>query len=287
MNSLQIGFIGQGFIGRNLADNFAERGYAVVRYALEPEYVANKAEIAHCDIVFIAVPTPTTPEGFDFSSLKLVLPLVGEGKTAVIKSTILPGTTKLLQEQFPHIVILHSPEFLTEKNAKFETDSPLRNIVGMPVDDEVHQVAAAQVMSILPTSPYARIVNAVESELIKYAGNNFLALKVVYMNIIYQAAEAVGANYEVVAEAMKGDPRIGASHMNVIDQSGHPGSIPGRGAGGHCFPKDWAAFTDWYKDMCVDDAVGQAVLDAVEVKNVSLLRSSQKDIDLLNGIYGA
>lgn len=107
------------------------------------------------------------------------------------------------------------------------------------------------------------------------------------MNIVYDAAEAVGANYSLIAEAMKADPRIGTSHMNVIDQSGHPGSVPGRGAGGHCFPKDWAAFTDWYRATCADDAAGQAVLDAVETKNIDLLRSSQKDLDLLAGIYGA
>jgi UDPglucose 6-dehydrogenase len=140
---------------------------------------------------------------------------------------------------------------------------------------------------VLPNSPFTLITGAAEAELIKYAGNNFLALKVIFMNIVYDAAEAVGANYSLIAEAMKADPRIGTSHMNVVDQSGHPGSVPGRGAGGHCFPKDWAAFTDWYKVTCTDDAVGQAVLDAVEAKNIDLLRSSQKDLDLLAGIYGA
>ncbi len=287
MKELQIGFIGQGFIGKHLADDFAERGFSTVRYALEPEFAENKDAIKDCDIVFIAVPTPTTPTGFDSRILEAVLPLVGAGKTAVIKSTMLPGTTLRLQNQFPDIVVLHSPEFLREKSAREDTKEPLRNIVGMPIADERHQAAAEQVMAVLPNSPFTLITGAAEAELIKYAGNNFLALKVIFMNIVYDAAEAVGANYSLIAEAMKADPRIGTSHMNVVDQSGHPGSVPGRGAGGHCFPKDWAAFTDWYKATCHDDATGQAVLDAVEAKNIDLLRSSQKDLDLLAGIYGA
>lgn len=287
MKELQIGFIGQGFIGKHLADDFAERGFTIVRYALEPEFADNKDAIKDCDIVFIAVPTPTTPTGFDSRILEAVLPLVGAGKTAVIKSTMLPGTTLRLQKQFPDIVVLHSPEFLREKSAREDTKEPLRNIVGMPIADEAHQTAAEQVMAVLPNSPFTLITGVAEAELIKYAGNNFLALKVIFMNIVYDAAEAVGANYSLIAEAMKADPRIGTSHMNVIDQSGHPGSVPGRGAGGHCFPKDWAAFTDWYRATCADDAAGQAVLDAVETKNIDLLRSSQKDLDLLAGIYGA
>ncbi len=286
MKELQIGFIGQGFIGKHLADDFADRGFQIVRYALEPEFEANKDAIALCDIVFIAVPTPTTPTGFDSRILEAVLPLVGTGKTAVIKSTMLPGTTLRLQNQFPDIVVLHSPEFLREKSAHEDTKEPLRNIVGMPVADERHQTAAKQVMEVLPKSPYTLITGAAEAELIKYSGNNFLALKVIFMNMVYDAAAAVGADYAVIAEAMKADPRIGSSHMNVVDQSGHPGSVPGRGAGGHCFPKDWAAFTDWYQEMCGQDAAGQAVLDAVEAKNIALLRDSQKDLDLLRGIYG-
>ena len=57
----KIGFIGQGFIGKNYADDFERRGFEVIRYALEEPYRANKEKIRECDIVFIAVPTPTTP----------------------------------------------------------------------------------------------------------------------------------------------------------------------------------------------------------------------------------
>ena len=58
-----IGFIGQGWIGKNYANDFEARGYATVRYALEEPYKANEDKIKDCDIVFIAVPTPSTPTG--------------------------------------------------------------------------------------------------------------------------------------------------------------------------------------------------------------------------------
>ena len=283
----RIGFIGQGFIGKHMADDFAERGFDIVRYALEAPYATNKDRIADCDVVFIAVPTPTTPAGFDASALTAVLPLVGVGKVAVIKSTILPGTTAWLQAQFSDRAVLHSPEFLREKQAALDTREPLRNLIGVPAGaGAAGQQAAQRVLTLLPKAQYARIVSAEEAELIKYGGNGFLALKVVYANLLYDIATAVGADYEVVAEAMGHDPRIGPSHLRVIDSSGHPGAATGRGAGGHCFPKDWAALCELYERACVDDAAGVALLRAVEAKNRSLLTESGKDLDLLAGIYG-
>ncbi len=283
---MTIGFIGQGFIGKHLADDFVERGYTVVRYALEEPYKQNREVIAQCDVVFIAVPTPTTPRGFDASVLEAVLPLVGEGKIAVIKSTILPGTTRRLATRFADRIILHSPEFLREKTAAEDTRSPERTIIGVPFNTDVYQAAAKQVAGILPASPYERIVSSAEAELVKYGGNCFLAMKVIYMNLLYDLAQNLDASYEVVADAMAADGRIGRSHMKVIDNSGHEGAIPGRGAGGHCFPKDLAALRAFYSDECPDDVAGALVLRALEEKNVALLRGTGKDLDLLEGIYG-
>ena len=105
MQKQKIGFIGQGWIGKNYANDFEQRGLNVVRYALEEEYKGNIEKIKECDIVFIAVPTPTTQKGFDYSIVEKSLELVGEGKTAIIKSTILPGTTDTLQKKFPKIFV--------------------------------------------------------------------------------------------------------------------------------------------------------------------------------------
>lgn len=280
-----IGFIGHGFIGKHLADNFEQRGYDVVRYALEEPYLQNRAALADCDIVFVAVPTPTTPEGFDDSILRDVLSIPAAGSTVVIRSTVLPGTTKQLQADFPQLTLLHVPEFLREKQVREDTNQPQRTIVGLPVEDETHRRAAEHVRALLPPAPYTCLCDATEAELIKYGGNCFLALKVVFMNLLYDAAATAGADYEVVANALAADPRIGASHMQVLDESGHPGAQVGRGAGGHCFPKDLAAFAAWYAER-VPDATGAQLLQTVEAKNCSLLRATEKDVDLLQAIYG-
>src|SRR6266568_1084047 len=81
----RIGFIGQGYIGKNYADDFEMRGYETIRYALEEPYRANKERIKECDYVFIAVPTPTTPDGFSAHIVKDAISLVGKGKTAIVK----------------------------------------------------------------------------------------------------------------------------------------------------------------------------------------------------------
>lgn len=87
----KIGFIGQGWIGKNYSDDLEERGFDVTRYSLDPPFNTNRDAIKNCDIVFVAVPTPTTIDGFDDSIVESCLHLVGTGKIVVIKSTLLPG----------------------------------------------------------------------------------------------------------------------------------------------------------------------------------------------------
>lgn len=283
---MTIGFIGQGFIGKNYADDFERRGYSVVRYALEPQYAPNKDNIKNCDIVFIAVPTPTTSKGFDASALYAVLPLVGSGKIAVIKSTTLPGTVKELQAAHPDIFVLHSPEFLQEKSAAYDAEHPQRNIVGVPVKNAEYDERAREVLSVLPQAPYELVADSTETELIKYAGNFFLYVKVLYGNLMYDVARSLGVDYDVVRAAVSADPRIGPSHLRVIDNSGHEGAVAGRGAGGHCFIKDTAALRMLYEKVAPQDTTSIALFRALEAKNSELLKHSGKDIDLLEAVYG-
>ena len=284
--ALQIGFIGQGWLGKNYADDFERRGFSVVRYSKEPEYEGNAEKIKECDIVFVAVPTPTTPNGFDGSILPKVLPLVGEGKTAVIRSTLAPGTTKELQKQFPNIFVFHAPEFLAEKTAADDAAHPKRNVIGVPARTPAYEEKAKLVLSVLPHAPYELVTGSTEAEIIKYAGNSFLMWKVLFANIIYDLAHELDADYDAVRDALGADPRIGPSHLKVVDESGHPGSVAGRGAGGHCFIKDFAVLADAYAEL-VGDAEGVALMRAFEEKNKKLLRDSGKDIDLLDGVYGS
>lgn len=275
---MTIGCIGQGWIGKNYANDFEARGYDVVRYALEEPYIQNKERIAACDIVFIAVPTPTTPEGFDYSLIRGVLPLVGHGKTAIIKSTILPGTTEALQKLFPHLFILHSPEFLVEATAAYDAAHPNRNIIGIPETNALYREKAEAVLSILPDAPYAKIMAARDAEFVKYAGNCFLFTKVMFMNLLYDVVNTTGSDWANVREALIHDPRIGSSHTEPLHKTG-------RGAGGHCFIKDFEAFREMYRTN-VSDSYGNTLLAALKDKNIELLVNSKKDLDLLEGVYG-
>lgn len=292
----KIGFIGQGWIGKNYADDFERRGYEVTRYALEEPYAGNKGKIRECDIVFIAVPTPSTPEGFDDSIVREALSLVAPGAVAVIKSTLLPGTTDKLQMDFPDLFVTHSPEFLTEATAAHDAANPKRNIIGYCIESEEHKKMAKEVLSVLPKANYELICRAKEAELVKYGGNNWFYFKVVFVNLLYDLTKALGVDYDVIREAMSEDPRVGKSHLIPVHKSGTIGSDNfdlfvkeeengGRGAGGHCFIKDFSAFKEIYEKH-IGDEKGMSLLKAMEDKNIELLVKSGKDLDLLAGVYG-
>src|SRR3989338_8277931 len=155
-----IGFIGQGFIGKNYADDFEQRGYKTIRYSLEEPYIKNKDKIKDCEFVFIAVPTPTVPadasgEGgrlasrFDASIVRAAVALVGVGKTAVVKSTIVPGTTRKIQEEFPDRIVFYSPEFLSEATAAHDAAHPFSNIVGLTDTSPKQKQTAEKLHAVL------------------------------------------------------------------------------------------------------------------------------------------
>jgi UDPglucose 6-dehydrogenase len=273
-----IGFVGQGYVGGSYANNFEKRGYSVVRYSLESKYVHNKEAISACDIVFVCVPTPTTPKGFDASIVEAGLKLVGKGKIAVIKSTLLPGTTTRLQKKFKNIIVLCSPEFLSVATAQEDADAPFSNIIGVPVADKKHRAAAEAVHQILPNAPFVHICTSEEAEIIKYAHNMSGYTQVLTFNVLYDLARHVGADWQPIYEAIMADPMIPNRYSNPVHKSG-------RGAGGGCFIKDFAAFAKLYRQS-VGKKEGIEFLRAAEKKNIMLLVGTGKDIDLLEGVYG-
>lgn len=284
---IKVGFIGQGWIGKNYADDFEKRGYSVVRYSLEEPFIKNKKKIGECNIVFIAVPTPTTNNGFSSEFVTDALKNLSEGTTAVIKSTLLPGTTNELQAQFPKLFVFHSPEFLREASASYDAANPDRNIIGVPKESSEYILKAKEVLSVLPKAPYEKIMPALEAEMVKYIGNCFLYSKVVMMNVFHDMVTAVDGEWEIVRDAITQDPRIGKSHTEPVHYSGHDQSGEGikRGAGGHCFIKDFEAFRRLYADNISKDKAYAMLTKMVEYNN-DLLISTEKDIDLLTGVYG-
>jgi UDP-glucose 6-dehydrogenase len=111
-------------------------------------------------------------------------------------------------------------------------------------------------------------------------------MKVVFMNMLHDLAEVHGARWDVIADNMKADPRIGTSHMQPVHQYAHMDQKQGRGAGGHCFIKDFAGLRHHIEQVHPDDKETIALLRAFEAKNNRLLQDSEKDLDLLRGVYG-
>src|SRR3989338_366332 len=272
------GFVGQGYVGGSYANNFEKRGYSVVRYSLEEPYRVNKDKIQDCDVVFVCVPTPTTAQGFDSSIVEEGLALVGRGKIAVVKSTLQPGTTRRLQKTFSHLIVLCSPEFLSVATAQLDADSPFSNIVGMPVNNEKHSKAAKLVHSILPTAPFSNTCSSEEAEIVKYAHNFSGYTQVIAFNIMYDLAKHFGADWEEIEKSIHADPLIPNRYAHPVHKSG-------RGAGGACFIKDIASLGRLYAST-VKHKEGMRFLDALQEKNIALLKVSKKDLDLLRGVYG-
>lgn len=277
-NTSAVGFIGQGWIGGAYANNFEERGFEVVRYGLEEEFKSNKDKIKECDYVFIAVPTPTKDGEFDDSIVKDVVGLVKKGGVAIIKSTTVPGTTESIQDDNPDIFVMHSPEFLSKTSAQHDADNPPQNIIGIARDEEAHRQKAKEVLDMLPSADQGMVCTSREAELFKYIHNIFGYIKVVTFNLMRDAADSIGADWEKLEKAIEADPMIANEHIYPVHKTG-------RGAGGHCFIKDFPAFEKWFNSSVKDDDY-KRILEAIETKNLDLLKQSEKDQDICQEVYG-
>lgn len=250
--------MGVGLVGGALARWFDDAGFEPRRYD-PPKGLGGAADLEAAQVVFICLPTPYDERrgGFDLSFVERGVALVPGKKTVVIKSTVLPGTTARLQRSFPQHVFLFNPEFLRQATADADLRAPDRQIIGAAPE---HRQAAEAVLAILPGSPRSRIVGTIEAETIKYFGNCFLAMKVVFANQMYDLCRAIGADYDAVKDCAAADPRIGASHLQVL-ADGY------RGYSGSCFPKDMRSFIQ------LGDAVGaeQELLKACERLNNAII----------------
>ena len=201
--------------------------------------------IAESDIVFIAVGTPTTTTGdADLSSVLDVAGKIGknlEGYTVVAtKSTVPTGTNKkvqrILEEKKPkgsEVDYASVPEFLREGSAVSDTISPDRIVIGT----ESARAKALLVKLHEPIKAPVILTNFETAELIKYAANSFLALKISYANAIAKLSEMLSADALKVLEGIGMDKRIGNLFLS-----------PGPGYGGSCFPKDVRALISLGKD---------------------------------------
>lgn len=202
------------------------------------------------NIVFVAVGTPQGPEGnADLVFVNQVVDALGtcleEGAIVVLKSTVPVGTNRAIDGRFRQLTsraihVVSNPEFLREGSALEDFKTPDRIIIGS------NNPEAARIMRHFYEGfgwekiPLL-IVNWETAELIKYASNSFLALKVGYINEITNLCDVSGANIQEVACGMGLDHRIGSDFLR-----------PGPGYGGSCFPKDTEALVSLARSEGVD-----------------------------------
>jgi UDP-glucose 6-dehydrogenase len=207
------------------------------------------------------------------------LKLIGKGKIAVIKSTIIPGTTAKLQKKFPGITLMYSPEFLSEATAAHDAANPFSNVIGLPVEDAKHRAAAEEVLAVLPEAPFKLVCSSTEAEFIKYSHNISGYTQIITFNILYDLVQHHGANWDIVQSALMNDPYIPNRYSKPVHKTG-------RGAGGGCFIKDFAALRMHFEERLPKHQESIAALRAFEAKNIHLLTGSGKDLPLLKGVYG-
>jgi UDP-glucose 6-dehydrogenase len=191
---------------------------------------------------------------------------------------VLPGTTESIQKENPDLFVLFSPEFLLEVTAKEDAANPIMNVIGIPEDTKEYREKAEEVLNVLPKSPHTQVCGAKEAEIIKYTHNCRAYGKIIFSNLFYDLSNALGCNWEDIEKAMDADPMF----SNWYNKPVHKG---GRGAGGHCFVKDFAAFRAFYEKNTNDD-IGVDLLKEFEEKNKELLIASKKNPELLKEVYG-
>ena len=244
MKKFKVGIIGNGFVGE--AQAFAFSPISEIRiYDIDKNKSTHTIEDTHqCDIVFVCVPTPMYENGSqDQSYIENVFEKAEKKPIYVLKSTLLPGTTKKLSDKFPHLKIIFSPEFLTERTAKLDMLTQSRIIIGgnKSLTTEVKELYNQRFMNrhIIET-------DSTTAEFIKYMNNTFLATKVSIINEFKILSNKVGVNWNDAIHGFAADGRIGDSHLHV------PGPDGKLGYGGTCFPKDVNAFLIYARQNGVD-----------------------------------
>lgn len=225
---------GSGFVGRatmkslNLKYNFSLNSSNITL-----EEAAKKQFIIFC------TPSPTNPKG-EQEGVDIIdgyiqqIKEYGGRNVFIVRSTVLPGTCKHLAEKH-NVMVAHNPELLSEDTWEEDAIHPKAIIIG--ADDVPTRIAVTNLWKKFTQSHFI-ITDTVTSETIKYAYNLFFLTKVIWANQFYDICQINGADYNTIKEAIYAHPWGTHHHLKPI----HKG---GRGGGGHCFPKDVAAFAKY------------------------------------------
>lgn len=290
---MKIGVVGMGYVGLVTAAVLACKGNTVTGVDIDTEKIRmlqtgevpifepdlddrireagsnlqfsnDFSALSGCEAVFLCVPTPNTGNRID---LNYVLSAAEDVKkhssssTLVIKSTVLPGTASKVTE-LTGMNVVSNPEFTREGSAVRETEKPDRIVLGGKSVETIKRIWE------FTGSPMVVTTNE-SAELVKYASNAFLAVKISFINQVADLCETIpGADVNVVAEGMGLDRRIGTEFLKA-----------GLGYGGSCFPKDTVALSGFAEDRGIKMSI---VNSAVEYNGRRIADLSRK-INALSG----
>lgn len=273
-----IGVVGNGFVGASIVSGFSLT-HNIKIYDVDPRRSVNTLEevIQGSEFIFVSVPTPmklSDSGKIDLSIINSVFEKINklqfnkDEKIFILKSTIVPGSTRSISEKFPDLNLVFNPEFLTERSAKLDFINSARIILG----GDIETTSKVEDM-YRDRFPHKKIfkLSWEEAEFIKYMCNCFFAVKVSFMNEMHQVSDDLGLDWQSIMASFVADGRIGNSHLQV---PGHDGDM---GFGGKCFPKDMNAMINYMKSQQIDPLV----LEAAWKKNLEIRKN--KDWEKIDG----
>lgn len=211
-----------------------------------------KKAVDFSDVLFVCVGTPQSETGkADLSQVEMVSRQIAENmdryKLIIEKSTVPVGTHNLIQrtvERYKHenvdFDVASNPEFLREGYAIYDFLNPDRIVLGVD-SSRAKDILLEVYQPFTDKCDQLFITKVAAAEIIKYASNSFLAMKISYINMLADLCEKTGVDIDMVADGIGADKRIGRAFLNA-----------GIGYGGSCLPKDVKAFISIAEDHGVD-----------------------------------
>ena len=229
-----------------------------------------KSSLNASKIIFIAVGTPTSLEGDNadlsqiYSCAKEISESLQDESIIIVKSTVPVGTCDKIEEIISKknptkkFEVISNPEFLREGSAIRDFENPDRIVVGTSSKKAIESIKEIYKRQIEKEYPII-FTSRKSSELIKYASNSMLAMRIIFINEIADLCEKVGANVEDIANGIGLDKRIGPHFLNA-----------GPGFGGSCFPKDARALIESGEEFKAPQNLLKAVIDGNERRKLNL-----------------
>ena len=245
-----------------------------------------KTAVENSDVIFIAVGTPPAQDGsadlhYVLGAAESIGEFLNGYKVIVNKSTVPVGTGKLVREAVQKVLdkreadykfdIVSNPEFLREGKAVGDCQRPDRIVIGYESERAREIMKKVYDVLFINETPFI-FTNIETAEMIKYASNAFLAVKISFINEIALLSEKTGANTQEIARAMGMDGRISPKFLHC-----------GPGYGGSCFPKDTKAIVDIGKKYGEEMLVIKAAIEANEKQKKKMV---EKIIREMKGVKG-